>query len=106
MEVRQALLTVQDAAEFVDSQKLNLDRAAESLRLVEVGYREGLQSQVEVTDAQTAVTQTRGLYYQAIYDHCMARLSLERATGRLGATAGAPGAGENGAANKRRESTR
>jgi len=85
MEVRQTLLTVQDAEEFVDSQKLNLHRATESLRLVEVGYREGVQSQVEVTDAQTAVTQTRGLYYQAIYDHCMARLELERALGRLGA---------------------
>ena len=99
MEVRQALLTVQDAEEFVDSQKLNLERAAESLRLVEVGYREGLQSQVEVTDAQTAVTQTRGFYYQAIYDHCMARLSLERAVGRLGAKGGMPVArhsGENG----------
>jgi len=85
MEVRQSLLTLQDAEEFVDSQKLNLTRAAESLRLVEVGYREGLQSLVDVTDAQTAVTQTRGFYYQAIYDHCMARLSLERAIGILGA---------------------
>jgi len=84
MEVRQALLTVQDAEEFVDSQKLNLSRAAESLRLVEAGYREGVQSQVDVTDAQTAVTQTRGFYYQAIYDHCVARLSLQRAIGRLG----------------------
>ncbi len=84
MEVRQALLTVQDTEEFVDSQKLNLSRAAESLRLVEAGYREGAQSQVDVTDAETAVTQTRGLYYQAIYDHCMARLSLQRAIGRLG----------------------
>ena len=69
MEVRQALLSVQDADEFVDSQKLNLNRATESLRLVEAGYREGVQSQVDVTDAQTAVTQTRGYYYQAIYDH-------------------------------------
>ena len=87
MEVRQALLSLQDADEFVDSQKLNLNRATESLRLVEVGYREGVQSQVDVTDAQTAVTQTRGFYYQAIYDHCMARLALQRAIGRLGAKA-------------------
>ena len=92
MEVRQALLTVQDADEFVDSQKLNLNRAAESLRLVEAGYREGVQSQIDVTDAQTAVTQTRGFYYQAIYDHCMARLSLQRAIGRLGVKASTPAA--------------
>ena len=83
LEVRQAWLTLQNAAEFVDSQKMNLGRAAESLRLAEVGYREGLQSQVEVTDAQAAVTRTRGLYYQAIYDHCMARLALQRAMGTL-----------------------
>ena len=90
MEVRQALLTVQDTDEFVDSQKLNLNRAAESLRLVEVGYREGVQSQIDVTDAQTAVTQTRGFYYQAIYDHCMARLALQRVIGSLGVKSTAP----------------
>ena len=87
MEVRQALLGVQDADEFVDSQKMNLDRASESLRLAELGYRQGLQSQVEVTDAQVAVTRTRGLYYQAIYDHCVARLGLDRAMGLLGVKA-------------------
>ena len=84
MEVRQALLSVQDAREFVDSQKMNLDRAAESLRLAQLGYRQGIQSQVEVTDAQAAVTRTRGLYYQATYDHCVARLGLQRAMGLLG----------------------
>ena len=84
LEARQAWLSVQDATEFVESQKMNLDRAAESLRLADVGYRAGLQSQVEVTDAQAAVTRTRGLYYQAIYDHCAARLALERALGTLG----------------------
>lgn len=86
LEVRQAWMTLQNAAEFVDSQKMNLGRAAESLRLAEVGYHEGLQSQVEVTDAQAAVTRTRGLYYQAIYDHCLARLTLQRAMGLLGPT--------------------
>jgi len=90
LQVRQALLSVQDAQEFVESQTKNLERAAESLRLVELGYRQGIQSLVEVTDTQAAMTQTRGLYYQAIYDHCMARLALERAMGRLDVQQGTP----------------
>lgn len=84
LEVQQALLEIKDANELVDSQKMNLDRAAESLRLAELGYRQGLQSQLEVTDARAAVTRTRGMYYQALYDHCMARLNLDRAMGLLG----------------------
>ena len=87
LEARQAWLAVRNAEEFVESQKMNLDRAAESLRLAEVGYRKGVQSQVEITDAQAAVTRTRGLYYQAIYDHCAARLALQRALGTLGSAA-------------------
>jgi len=83
LELRQALFSIADADEFVQSQKLNLDRAAEGLRLAEVGYKEGINTQVEVLDAQAALTKARSLYYEAIYSHTIARLSLQRAKGIL-----------------------
>jgi outer membrane protein TolC len=82
-EVTKSMASVANAAEFVDSQKLNLTRAKESLRLSEVGYKEGTQIQVEVIDAEAALTQARVFYYQAIYSHIIAKLDLQKAMGTL-----------------------
>jgi len=82
-ELTKAILSIEDAAEFVDSQKLNLSRAQEGLRLVEVGYKEGVNTQVEVIDAQSALTTARANYYQSIYTHVVAKLDLQKAMGTL-----------------------
>jgi outer membrane protein TolC len=82
-ELTRAILSIQDAAEFVDSQKLNLSRAKEGLRLVEVGYREGINTQVEVVDAQSALTTAKANYFQAIFSHLVAKLDLQKAMGSL-----------------------
>jgi len=88
LEIQQALLSLRDAEELVESQRLNLDRAKEGLRLADVGYREGINTEVEVVDARAALTRAQGLYYQAIYSHTLARLQLQRAMGILGPPAG------------------
>jgi outer membrane protein TolC len=88
LDIRQVTLSLQDAEEFVESQQLNLERASEALRLVEAGYREGINTQVEVTDARAALSRAKGLYYQAVYSHAVARLELQRAMGILGPRAG------------------
>ena len=88
LDIQQALLDLRDAEEFAESQRLNLARATEGLRLAEVGYREGIHTEVEVTDARAALTRARGLYYQAIYSHTVSRLNLQRAMGILGPLAG------------------
>ena len=82
-ELTKALLSIQDAEEFVQSQRLNLTRAQEGLRLAEVGYREGTNTQVEMIDAQAALTKARVLYYQAIHSHLTAKLYLQKAMGTL-----------------------
>jgi outer membrane protein TolC len=82
-ELTKALLTIEDSQEFVESQLLNLARAKEGLRLAEVGYREGINTQVEMIDAQAALTKARAFYYQAIYSHMIARLDLQKAMGIL-----------------------
>ncbi len=93
LEIRQALLTLRNAEEFVESQKLNRTRAAEGLRLAEVGYREGIASEVEVSDARSALTTARGLYYESVHGHAVSRLNLQLAMGTLGPK---PGEGSEG----------
>jgi outer membrane protein len=81
--LRAVILSIEDTAEFVDSQRLNLQRAEEGLRLAEVGFREGINTQVEVLDARAALTKARSLYYQAIHSHTVASLTLKHAMGIL-----------------------
>jgi outer membrane protein TolC len=82
-ELTKALLSIEDAEEFVESQRLNRTRAKEGLRLAEVGYKEGANTQVEMIDAQAALTKARAFYYQAIYSHIVAKLDLQKAMGTL-----------------------
>jgi outer membrane protein TolC len=82
-ELTEAILTMEDAEEFVQSQRLNLTRATEGLRLAEVGYQQGINTQVEVVDAQEALTEARVNYYQSIHAHVVAKLAVERAMGTI-----------------------
>jgi outer membrane protein TolC len=84
LDVQQALLNLKNAEEYVESQRLNLQHAEEGLRLAMTGYREGVNTEVEVVDARSSLTEARGNHYRALFDHSMARLSLEQATGLLG----------------------
>ena len=82
-EVRNAILSLQDATELVETQKLSLTQAKEGLRIAEVGYREGSIDQVSVLDARAALTRAQLVYYQSLYDHSLARVNLERVKGTL-----------------------
>jgi outer membrane protein len=82
-ELTQAILSMENAAEFVQSQRLNVTRATEGLRLADVGYQQGIKTQVEVIDAQSALTTARVNFLQAIYSHVVAKLAVERAMGTI-----------------------
>jgi len=82
-ELTKAQLGIENAAEFIESQRLNLVRAKEGLRLAEVGYKEGTNTQVEMIDAQAALTTARANHYQAIYAHIIAKLDIQKAMGTL-----------------------
>ena len=83
-ELTKAQLSIEDAEEFVESQRLNLARAEEGLRLAEVGYKEGINTQVEMIDAQAALTKAKAFYYQSVYSHLVAKLDLQKAMGTIG----------------------
>lgn len=82
-ELTQAILSMENADEFVLSQQLNVTRATEGLRLADVGYQQGIKTQVEVIDAQSALTTARVNYLRAIYQHVVAKLAVERAMGTI-----------------------
>jgi len=81
LEVKQAILSLEDATEFVESQKENVRQAQEGLRLATVRYENETATELDVLDARVALTQARNNYAQAVYSHMLARLSLEKAKG-------------------------
>jgi outer membrane protein TolC len=92
LDVQQAILNLKNAEKYVESQRLSLEHAEEGLRLTMTGYREGVSTELEIVDARSALTEARGNHYKALFDHCMARLSLEHAMGLLGKDMDVPGA--------------
>jgi outer membrane protein TolC len=81
--VRQAILNLQYADRFVQSQQANVQQAEEALRLAELGFREGVRKEVEVADARRSLISARANRAQAYYDHELARLLYEQATGTI-----------------------
>jgi outer membrane protein len=82
-QIRQAVLSLTTAEEFAHSQSRNLETAREALRLVQAGQKEGQNSAVEVIDARQALTTASANYYQSLFAHAMARVSLRQAMGLL-----------------------
>ncbi len=81
--VRQAILNLQYADRFVQSQQANVQQAEEALRLAELGFREGVRKEVEVADARRSLISARANRAQAYYNHELARLMYEQATGTI-----------------------
>lgn len=82
-QIRQAVLSLETAKEFARSQSQNLETAKEALRLVEAGLREGQNTPLEVMDARQALTKASANYYQSLFSHAMARVSLQKAMGLM-----------------------
>ncbi|MCC6443364.1 MAG: TolC family protein [Armatimonadetes bacterium] len=81
LEVRQALLNVNEARDRIGVAEKGVDQAKEGLRLARVRYEAGVGTALEVTDAQVALTQAENNYVNAVYDYRTARARLLKAVG-------------------------
>ncbi|MCF7935054.1 MAG: TolC family protein [Synergistales bacterium] len=82
-EVRTALLNIETARNAVAEAEKNLELARESLRLADVGYREGVGTQLDVLDARAELTEARTAYSAAVTEHNLALAQLRKAEGRM-----------------------
>ncbi len=90
VEIHQALLDLRNAEELYQSQAKNIDLSREALRMLENGHKVGKNTQIEVLDARSALTEAMGQYYNAIYSHALARLAVRKAIGTLAVDASEP----------------
>jgi outer membrane protein len=82
-EVRMAYDAVKTAEATVRSQRENVNLAERGLEIAQARYDAGLMSNLEVLDAQAALTQARLGYYQSLRGYALAKLEMRRARGEL-----------------------
>ncbi len=81
LDAQQAYLSLHESEQRIQAAKIGKDQADESMRLAQVRYKGGVSTQVEVLDAQAALTLAGTNYVNALYDYHVALAKLERAVG-------------------------
>lgn len=81
LEVRQAYLNLQSAAEELAGADALITQAQEALRIANVRFQAGVGTNLEVLNAQTAASQAEASKVQALFTYNLARAALERAVG-------------------------
>ncbi|UCF41182.1 MAG: TolC family protein [Gemmatimonadota bacterium] len=87
-EVRNLVDAVSEARQRAASQRRSVVQARRGFEIASVEYREGIGSQLQMTDAEEALRQAEYGYAQAVYDYLSARAQLDTA---LGTAPEAPG---------------
>lgn len=72
---------VGEARERADGQRLAVRQALRGFEIASAQYREGLGSQLELTDSEVALRQSEFNYAQAVYDFLVAQANLDQAVG-------------------------
>ena len=81
LEVRQAYLNIQAAEKNIQTTSTAVEKAQEDYKIAQVRYSAGVGTNLDVMDAQVALTTAKTNYIQALYDYNTSRASLEKAMG-------------------------
>jgi outer membrane protein len=81
VEVRQAMSSLQEAAELVDASKQTIDQAAEALRLADAKFHAGSATQLDVLTSQVSLTQAKTDQLTANYNYLVALANVRKAIG-------------------------
>jgi len=80
-QVRTLVDNADEAGLRAEGQQLAVQQAQRGFEIARAQFREGLGSQLELTDAEVALRQSEFNYAQAVYDYLVARARLDEATG-------------------------
>jgi outer membrane protein TolC len=81
LQVRSAWSDLRTAQSVLTAQAENIRKAERALELSKSRYGAGAGTQIDVLNAQTALTEARGSYVEALGNYSVARATLIRATG-------------------------
>lgn len=82
LEVRDAYLNLKSALETIGSAKKAVDSAQEGYKLSNLRYDSGVGTNLEILDAQVALTQAKTNYLQALFDVEIAKAKINKVVGK------------------------
>ncbi len=83
MQIKEAFNKYTSSMETLQVQKENMDLSAKIARITRLKYTEGVGSNIEVVEAESALRESQVNYYNALFDAMVARIDLTRALGKL-----------------------
>lgn len=81
LEVRTAYLNMHEAEKRIKTAKVTVEKAREDLKIAKVRYSAGVGTNVDVMDAQVALTKAQNNYIVALYDYNTGKAALDKAMG-------------------------
>ncbi len=81
LEVREAYLSMREAEKRIDTKKVAIEQAEESLMIAETRYRLGVGTNLAVFDAVVALNTAKLNSNKALYDYNTSKAQLEKAMG-------------------------
>lgn len=81
LELKKAFLDLEETEKNIPTSKKAVSQAEENLRVSQERYKAQVTTSTEVLDAQTLLSQARTNYYNALYDHKLAKAALLRSIG-------------------------
>ncbi len=79
----QAKTTLRNSLRTLAVQEENMELAREVFDMTKIKYQEGVGSNLEVVDADSALKEAESNYFSALYDALIAKVDLEKALGIL-----------------------
>ncbi|WP_159468854.1 TolC family protein [Dyadobacter sp. 3J3] len=83
MQSQQAAINIKNAFATLETQTRNVDLAKEVVRVSKIKYKEGVGSNIEVINAESAYKEAQTNYFSALYDMLIAKVDLSKAKGEL-----------------------
>ncbi len=81
LEVRQAYLNMREAEKRIQTNQVSVEKAEEDFKIAQVRYSAGVGTNLDVIDAQVALTSARTNYIVSLYDYNTSKASLDKAMG-------------------------
>ena len=81
LEVKEAVLNLQEAAQRLRVAEAAIAQAEEHFRISRERYLAQIATSTDVVDAEALLTQARTNYFNALYDDHLAAFALQKATG-------------------------
>lgn len=81
IQIQSAELKMAEAKKRIAGQEKNIEQAQKAVRIAQTRFKSGVGTQLELLDAQVAMTRAQTNYAQAIYDYLVAKADWEYAVG-------------------------